>query len=101
MKLDEREHGVLAFVDEAGRVWAQCAKSSPYASDYVIEGPLSGFVIEVGTFTAESETEFRDWLDDRLLYEELFHVSDQETAIEITKRIAEAASRILKDRGAP
>ncbi|MGJ0395321.1 MAG: hypothetical protein ACR65U_03705 [Methylocystis sp.] len=101
MKLDEREHGVLAFVDQDGRVWAQCAKSSPYTSDYVIEGPLSGFVAEEGTFTAESEMEFRDWLDERLLYEDLFHVRDRETAIEITKRIAEAAARILKDRATP
>lgn len=101
MKLDEREYGVLTFVDQDGRIWAQCAKSSPYASDYVIEGPLSGFVTEDGTFTAESEKEFRDWLNDRLLYEDLFHVSDREAAIEITKRIAEAAARILKDRETP
>jgi hypothetical protein len=101
MKLDEREHGVLAFVDLDGRVWAQCAKSSPYASDYVVEGLLSGFVAEDGTFTAESEKEFRDWLDDRLLYDELFHVKDREAAIEITKLIAEAAARILKDRETP
>ncbi|HTO78745.1 MAG TPA: hypothetical protein VMJ31_03110 [Methylocystis sp.] len=101
MKLDERELGVLAFVDDNGRIWAQCAKSSPYASDYVIEGPLSGFVTEEGTFTAESEGKFREWLSDRLLHDDLFHVADREAALEVTKRIAEAAARILKDRNAP
>jgi hypothetical protein len=101
MKLDEREYGVLAFVDDSGRIWAQCALSSPYSSDYVIEGPLSGFVSEEGAFTTESEQEFREWLSDRLLHDELFHVKDREAAVEITQRIAEAAARILKDREAP
>lgn len=55
MKLEEREYGVLAFVDDNGRVWAQCVKSSPNSPDYGIEGPLSGFVSEEGTFTMESE----------------------------------------------
>jgi hypothetical protein len=27
MKLEEREYGVLAFVDDDGRVWAQCVNS--------------------------------------------------------------------------
>ena len=27
MKLEERENGVLAFVDRNGRKWAQCAKA--------------------------------------------------------------------------
>jgi len=98
MKLEEREHGVLAFVDDDGRVWAQCAKSSQSAPDYVIEGPLSGFVYDEGTFTTESEREFRDWLSDRLLEDELFFVEDKEAALELAKRIAEAAREILKDR---
>jgi hypothetical protein len=100
MKLEEREFGVLAFVDESGRVWAQCAKPSPIPADpdYVVEGPLSGFVNEEGSFTTESEQEFRAWLDDRLISDDLFYVSDKETALSIAQRIAEAACRILKDR---
>jgi hypothetical protein len=98
MKLEEREHGVLAFVDRDGRIWAQCARSSQYASDYVIEGPLSGFVCDEGTFTPESEQEFRAWLSDRLMEDELFFVKDKETALDLARRIAEAAHRILKDR---
>jgi hypothetical protein len=100
MKLEEREHGVLAFVDEGGRIWAQCAKPSPIPTDtdYVVEGPLSGFVNEDGTFTAESEQEFRTWLDDRLIDDELFYVKDKETALDFARRIATAACRILKDR---
>jgi hypothetical protein len=98
LKLEERAHGVLAFVDESGRIWAQCATSSPGLPDYVIEGPLSGFVYDEGTFTAESEKEFREWLGDRLLDDELFVVKDREAALELAERIAEGACRILKDR---
>jgi hypothetical protein len=100
MKLEEQQHGVLAFVDDNGRIWAQCAKPSqiPADPDYVVEGPLSGFVNEEGTFTAESEQEFRAWLDDRLISDDLFYVKDKETALDFAERIAEAASRILKDR---
>ncbi len=98
MKLEEREHGVLAFVDDNGRIWAQCAKSSPHSPDYVIEGPLSGFVCDEGTFTMESERAFQDWLNDNLLDDELFFVTDKETALDFAMRIAEAACRILKDR---
>ncbi len=100
MKLEQREHGVLAFVDEQGRIWAQCARPSQHLSDpdYVVEGPLSGFVYEEGTFTAESEQEFRTWLEDRLLSDDLFHVKDEEAALDFARRIAEAACRLLKDR---
>jgi hypothetical protein len=98
MKLEEREPGVLAFVDDSGRVWAQCAKSSPYADDYVIEGPLSGFICEEGTFTQESERSFRIWLGDRMLEDELFVVKSKDAALELAERIAEAAAKILKDR---
>jgi hypothetical protein len=100
MKLEEHAGGVLAFVDDDGRIWAQCAKPSPILADpdYVVEGPLSGFVHEEGTFTVESEQAFRVWLDDRLISEDLFYVKDKETALDFAKRIAEAASRILKDR---
>ncbi|HTV31731.1 MAG TPA: hypothetical protein VME69_01300 [Methylocella sp.] len=98
MKIEEREYGVLAFVDDEGRVWAQCANSPPNSPEYVIEGPLSGFVNEEGTFTPESEQEFRHWLDDRLLSDELFYVKEKDIALDFTRRIAEAACRILKDR---
>lgn len=98
LKLEERAHGVLAFVDDSGRVWAQCAKSSPGLPDYVVEGPLSGFVCDAGTFTIESEREFQEWLGDRLLDDALFIVNDRETALELAERIAEAAHQILKDR---
>ena len=98
MKLEEREYGVLAFVDDTGRIWTQCVKSPPNSPDYAIEGPLSGFVCDEGTFTTESEREFRDWLGDHLLDDELFFVKDRETALDLAKRIAEAARRILKDR---
>lgn len=100
MKLEEHAHGVLAFVDDDGRVWAQCAESSQSPADpyFVIEGPLSGFVTEAGTFTAESEQEFRTWLDDRLMSEDLFYVKDKDVALDFARRIAEAACRILKDR---
>ncbi|HUB62899.1 MAG TPA: hypothetical protein VL996_00340 [Methylocella sp.] len=97
MKLEEREYGVLAFVDDNGRVWAQCAKASPDSPDYVIEGPLSGFLCDEGTFTRESERAFQDWLGDHLLDEELFFVKDKETALDFARRIAEAACQILKD----
>jgi hypothetical protein len=50
----------------------------PKLPDYVIEGPLSGFVKDEGTFTTESEREFQDWLNDHLLGEELFFVKDKE-----------------------
>jgi hypothetical protein len=98
MKLEEREYGVLAFVDDNGRVWAQCVNTPPNSPEYVIEGPLSGFLSDEGTFTMESERKFQDWLNDHLLDEELFFVKDKETALDFTKRIAEAACRILKDR---
>ncbi|WP_315766844.1 MULTISPECIES: hypothetical protein [unclassified Bradyrhizobium] len=100
MKLEEREHGVLAFVDEDGRIWAQCAKPSPNPADtdYVIEGPLSGFIYEDGTFTADSEQAFRAWLDDRLMSDDIFYVRDEETALNLAKRIALSARQILKDR---
>ena len=98
MKLEERMYGVLAFVDDIGRAWAQCAPSSPYSTDYVVEGPLSGFVFEEGAFTTDSEQEFRDWLRDRLIEDELFVVRDKETALEVASRIAEAAQRILRAR---
>jgi hypothetical protein len=39
----------------------------PNSPEYVIEGPLSGFVSDEGTFTMESEREFKDWLNDHLL----------------------------------
>jgi hypothetical protein len=100
MKLEERTPGVLAFVDDAGRAWAQFAPSSPYTTDYVVEGPLSGFVFEEGTFTTESEQELRDWLRDRLIEDELFVVRDKETALDVASCIAEAARRILRDREA-
>jgi len=86
------------FVDDDGRVWAQCANSPQNSPEYVIEGPLSGFVNEEGTFTTESEQEFRNWLDDGLLSDELFYVKDKEIALDFAKCIAEAACRILKDR---
>lgn len=98
MKLEQGEHGVLAVVDGGGRVWAQCAKSSQYASDYVVEGPLSGFVCEEGTFTPESEQEFREWLADHLIEEGLLFVKDREVAVDFAERIAAAACTILKDR---
>jgi hypothetical protein len=98
MRLEEREYGVLAFVDDNGRVWAQCVNSPPNSPEYVIEGPLSGFVNDEGTFTMESEREFQGWLNDHLLGEELFFVKDKETALDFAKRIAEAACQILKDR---
>lgn len=101
MKLEEREDGLLAFVDDAGRIWAQCAKFSPNSPDYVIEGPLSGFVYEEGTFTIESEREFQEWLGDRLLDDQHFFVKDKDAALELAERIAEAACRILRDRKAP
>jgi hypothetical protein len=100
MKLEEREYGVLAFVDDNGRVWAQCVNSPLNSPDYAIEGPLSGFVNDEGTFTMESEREFQEWLNDHLLGEELFFVKDKEIALDFAKRIAEAASQILKDRKA-
>ena len=98
MRLEEREYGVLAFVDDNGRVRAQCVNSPPNSPEYVIEGPLSGFVNDEGTFTMESEREFQDWLNDHLLGEELFFVKDKEIALDFAKRIAEAACQILKDR---
>lgn len=100
MKLEELQLGVLAFVDDDGRIWAQCAKPSQSLADpdYVVEGPLSGFVNEEGTFTEESEAEFRTWLADRLISDDLFYVKDKELALDFARRIAEAASRILKDR---
>jgi hypothetical protein len=98
MKLEERDYGVLAFVDDNGRIWAQCVTPSPNSPDYGIEGPLSGFVCDEGTFTMESEREFQDWLSDHMLGEEIFFVKDRETALNFTKRIGEAACRILKDR---
>ncbi|WP_315755217.1 MULTISPECIES: hypothetical protein [unclassified Bradyrhizobium] len=103
MKVEQRDDGVLAVVDEEGRVWAQCARSSQHAdeTDYVIEGPLSGFVYEDGTFTADSEQAFRAWLADRLISDELFHVKDRETALALCRRIAIAAREILKDKAGP
>ncbi|MGC2774705.1 MAG: hypothetical protein WA418_03605 [Bradyrhizobium sp.] len=100
MRLEEREDGVLAFVDDDGRIWAQCARPSqhPADTDYVIEGPLSGFVYEEGTFTADSEQAFRGWLDDRLISDAIFYVRDRETALTLARRIAVAACAILKDR---
>jgi hypothetical protein len=100
MKLQEQQNGVWAFVDDDGRVWAQCAKPSPHPADpdYVIEGPLSGFVNEEGTFTEDSEQAFRTWLADRLISDDLFYVKDKATALDFAGRIAEAACRILKDR---
>jgi hypothetical protein len=99
VKLEERLHGVLAFVDETGRVWAQCAPSSPGVDDYVIEGPLSGFVCEPDCFTPESEQAFRTWLDDHMFDDTLFYVKEREIALDFAERIATAAQRILKDRG--
>jgi len=102
MKVEEREHGVTAFVDDAGRVWAQCAPASQSESDYVIEGPLCGFIYDEGTFTEDSERAFRSWLADRLIDDEIFYLKDKDTAAalaeRIAERIAEAAQRILKDR---
>ncbi|CAL75550.1 hypothetical protein BRADO1672 [Bradyrhizobium sp. ORS 278] len=100
MRLEQRDDGVLAFVDDAGRVWAQCARPSQLAAetDYVIEGPLCGFIYEEGTFTPDSEQAFRAWLDDRLISDEIFHVRDRETALSLCRRIAAAAREILKDR---
>ncbi|MGJ5179226.1 hypothetical protein ACQR16_14195 [Bradyrhizobium oligotrophicum] len=100
MRLEQRDDGVLAFVDETGCIWAQCARPSqhPDDSDYVIEGPLSGFICEEGTFTPDSEQAFRAWLDDRLISDEIFHVRDRETALSLCQRIAVAAREILKDR---
>ncbi|MGJ4891728.1 hypothetical protein ACQR1Y_26310 [Bradyrhizobium sp. HKCCYLRH3099] len=99
MRLVQRDDGVLACVDDAGRIWAQCARPSQLAADtdYVIEGPLSGFIYEEGTFTPDSEQAFRAWLDDRLISEEIFHVKDRETALALCQRIAAAACEILKD----
>ncbi|BAM91843.1 conserved hypothetical protein [Bradyrhizobium oligotrophicum S58] len=103
MKLEEHDDGVLAFVDEDGRIWAQCARPSQYLddTDYVVEGPLSGFVYEDGTFTADSELAFRAWLDDRLISDGIFHVKDRETALTVCQRIAVAAREILKERTDP
>lgn len=100
MRLEERDDGVLAFVDDDGRIWAQCARPSPNPADtdYVIEGPLSGFVYEDGTFTTDSEQAFRAWLDDRLISDAIFYVRDKETALNLCRRIAVAAREILKDR---
>lgn len=102
VKIDERDDGVLAFVDTDGRIWAQCARPSQYAADtdYVIEGPLSGFIYEEGTFTPDSEQAFRAWLDDRLISDGIFHVKDKETALSLCRRIAVAARDILTDRPA-
>ncbi|MGJ5050653.1 hypothetical protein ACQR09_26595 [Bradyrhizobium oligotrophicum] len=102
VKIDERDDGVLAFVDADGRIWAQCARPSQYAADtdYVIEGPLSGFIYEEGTFTPDSEQAFRAWLDDRLISDGIFHVKDKETALSLCRRIAVAARAILTDRSA-
>lgn len=100
MRLEEQGIDVWAFVDDEGRIWAQCAKPSqhPADPDYVVEGPLSGFVNEEGTFTAESEQAFRIWLEDRLIDDGLFYVKDKQTAFEFAERIAEAACKILKDQ---
>ncbi|CCD93099.1 conserved hypothetical protein [Bradyrhizobium sp. ORS 375] len=100
MRVEERDNGVLAFVDADGQIWAQCARPSqhPDDPDYVIEGPLSGFIHEEGTFTPDSEQAFRAWLDDRLISDEIFHVRDRETALSLCQRIAAAAREILKDR---
>ncbi|GLH81701.1 hypothetical protein SSBR45G_66100 [Bradyrhizobium sp. SSBR45G] len=102
MKIEQRDDGVLAFVDGDGRIWAQCARPSqhPADTDYVVEGPLSGFIYEEGTFTPDSEQAFRAWLDDRLISDEIFHVKDRETALSLCQRIAAAAREILKDRAA-
>ncbi|NPU69261.1 hypothetical protein HL667_29940 [Bradyrhizobium sp. 83012] len=102
MRVEERDDGVLAFIDADGRVWAQCARPSQLAADtdYVIEGPLSGFIYEEGTFTPDSEQAFRVWLDDRLISDEIFHVRDRETALSLGQRIAAAARDILKHRSA-
>ncbi|MGJ5201969.1 hypothetical protein [Bradyrhizobium sp. HKCCYLR20261] len=99
MRVEERNDGVVAFIDADGRIWAQCARPSQLAADtdYVIEGPLSGFIYEEGTFTSDSEQAFRAWLDDRLISEEIFHVRDRETALALCQRIAAAACEILKD----
>lgn len=100
MQRQECEPGVWAFVDDDGRIWAQFAKpsQSPADPDYVIEGPLSGFVNEEGAFTPESERAFQAWLDDRLISAGLFYVRDKETASAMAERIAVAARAILKDR---
>lgn len=100
MRLEEQGIDVWAFVDDEGRIWAQCAKPSqhPADPDYVVEGPLSGFVNDEGTFTPESEQAFRTWLEDRLIDDGLFYVKDKQTALEFAERIAEAASKILKDQ---
>ncbi|XUM24598.1 hypothetical protein ACRAVF_16445 [Bradyrhizobium oligotrophicum S58] len=103
MRLEQRDAGVLAFVDEDGRIWAQCARPSPLLgdTDYVIEGPLSGFVYDEGTFTADSEQAFRSWLGDRLISDEIFHVRHREDALALCQRIAVAAREILKDEAGP
>ncbi|WP_257170083.1 hypothetical protein [Bradyrhizobium sp. SRS-191] len=100
MRVEQRDDGVLAFVGPDGRIWAQCARASQLAADtdFVIEGPLSGFLYEEGTFTLDSEQAFRAWLDDRLISDEIFHVRDRETALSLCQRIAAAAREVLKDR---
>ncbi|MGJ4952820.1 hypothetical protein [Bradyrhizobium sp. HKCCYLS20291] len=102
MRVEQRDDGVLAFVDDDGRIWAQCARPSqhPDDSDYVIEGPLCGFIYDEGTFTPDSEQAFRAWLDDRLISDEIFHVRHRDAALELCRRIAAAAREILKDRTA-
>jgi hypothetical protein len=98
MRRDDNQQGVTAIIDETGCVWANCAKASQLETDYVIEGPLSGFVFEDGAFTPESEQAFRVWLADHMYDDGLFYVKDRETALEFAERIAEAGRRILQRR---
>jgi hypothetical protein len=96
-KAEAREQGVLAFVDETGRIWAYCAQATQSETEYVIEGPSSGFVYDQGMFRKKAHA-FHGWLADHLLNDGLFYVKDKETAQELAQPIAENAQRILRDR---